>query len=262
MIPEWLSAPWVRFLGIGGLLLVADLALSDPEPRRIELAALGVPNADGEGVALPEERRAALLQARIEAEVLVREARRLGLDREDTIVRRRLVQKMRFLLDSRFAPSEPDVAALERWLAENTERYREPARRSLEHRFYSRDRRVDPQGDARAARELLESGGRATGDAFLHGRVLTSRSRDELARLFGATFADAAMTLPVGAWSGPIRSSYGEHLVLPTDHQAASLPAVRDIRGELRADLLADERERAQAAALAELVASYEITGE
>ena len=66
-----------------------------------------------------------LIEERIDEEVLAREAVRLGLDRDDVIVRRRLAQKMAFVSDDLAVVTEPAEAATTRTAAADAWRKRE-----------------------------------------------------------------------------------------------------------------------------------------
>ena len=62
-----------------------------------------------------------LIDNYVREEVLVREARAQGLDRDDSIVRRRLAQKMEFAVAE---PAAPADAELEKYLAQHPEPFR------------------------------------------------------------------------------------------------------------------------------------------
>lgn len=70
----------------------------------------------------------ALIGDHVREEVYYREALALGLDRDDTVIRRRLRQKMEFLGEGASAALEPDEAALRAHLAAYPERFAKPAR--------------------------------------------------------------------------------------------------------------------------------------
>jgi hypothetical protein len=111
--------------------------------------------------------------AHIREEVLYREALAMGLDRDDTIVRRRMAQKMEFLTDDVVGAAEPDDAALQRFFAENAARYAKPARVSFRHVYFSKEKR-GASVEASAC-EALGIGKGASDDTFgddvPHGRV-------------------------------------------------------------------------------------------
>jgi len=84
-----------------------------------------------------------LLFAHIEEQALMREAKRLGLDEDDTIIRRRLAQKMRFMIDDIGSPELPPREDLQIWFEANPERFIRPETRSFEHIFLSPKGRSD-----------------------------------------------------------------------------------------------------------------------
>ena len=73
-----------------------------------------------------------LVDGLIREEVLYREALALGLDRDDTVVRRRLVQKVEFLIADTVS-LEPANFELQAYFDANAETYRQPARVSMTH---------------------------------------------------------------------------------------------------------------------------------
>jgi parvulin-like peptidyl-prolyl isomerase len=177
--------------------------------------------------------------AHIREEVLCREALALGLDRDDTIVRRRLAQKMEFLTDDITGAAEPDDAALQKFFTENAARYAKPARVSFRHVYFSQEKRgAGADAAARESLAALEKGASddTMGDAFLHGFEFAERESEELATLFGPDFAARLAKLPPGAWQGPVASSYGLHLVR-VEARAEAKPVTLD---EVRATVVQD----------------------
>ena len=65
-----------------------------------------------------------LVENRVQEEVLYREALAMGLDKDDTIVKRRMAQKMQFLAEDVGAAREPDRAELEAWYDEEQQHVR------------------------------------------------------------------------------------------------------------------------------------------
>lgn len=151
----------------------------------------------------------------VREEVLYREALRLGLESDDTVIRRRLRLKMEFLARDLVDAVEPAPEALEQFFRDHAERYRKPARISFRQIYFSRDRREAPAQDARALLANLgsDADGEATGDPHLLPREFELASLDEVKKQLGAGFAEQLTHQPQGQWVGPIRSEYGEHLV-------------------------------------------------
>ena len=148
----WWRQPLVHFLALGAVLFAVDLVLNPPEPPvpgedRIVVSpeieeTLRRAWSEQNGRGLTEAERAAVMTTWLRNEALVREARRLGLEHGDTIIRRRLIQKMEFLLEGRVDVPDPDDATLEAWFTAHASDYTEPARATFVHRFFSRSRRM------------------------------------------------------------------------------------------------------------------------
>ena len=192
-----------------------------------------------------------LIAEEVDEDILYREALRLGLDVEDAIVRRRLAQKMTFVLENAGGPA-PAADEVERYYARHAERYRRPRRTTFDHVFLSADRRTDPAGDAAALlREVAAADGghfagrggwKGLGDPFMLAWSFAERTDNEIARLFGPGFEAEVSTLPVGGWHGPIESTYGMHLVRVRHRTASRTPRLGELRGRVVADLQDEQR--------------------
>ena len=205
-----------------------------------------------------------MIDAYVADEILVREALALGLDRGDVIVRRRLIQKMQLLTEDLEPAPEPSEADLEAWLAGHREAYAVPLRVSLEHVFVDRSQRDDPAGAAAALRTALAAGAdpAGLGDPFLLGRALSRRTERELAGAFGPRFAAQAVALTPGAWSEPLPSSYGMHLVRVTERLPARSPDLSEVRPAVRHDWIEAQRALGDRAAPDRLRATYVVRAE
>ena len=207
-----------------------------------------------------------LIDEAVREEILYREARQRGLDRGDAIIRRRLAQKMTFLLeDSAGAPptGAAEAGDIETYYADHAERYREPRRTTFRHVFLSRERRGDPAREAIALlRELGADGGEAwrqLGDPFPLLREYADRTDQEIAELFGGGFATALPSLAAGTWQGPVESAHGLHLVGVIGRAEPRLPVLDEVRERVAEDLLESRRRDRHEAALQTLRERYEI---
>ncbi len=209
-----------------------------------------------------DQELAGLVEEAVKEEILYREALRLGLDRDDTIVRRRRAPKMTFMLEDGAAVALPTEGELEAYHAAQGERYREPRRTTFVHVFLSDDRRADLAGDARALLDELANGAgdwRQLGDPFMLLREYADRTDQEIAELFGGRFAAALPDLARGGWHGPIRSAYGTHLVRVVARTEPRTPSFTELRDRVVEDLVAERRREQNEAALDELRARYEV---
>ena len=206
----------------------------------------------------------------VREEVLVREARSLGLDRDDELIRRRLVQQMEFLVEgageSALVVSDQEIDAAYRARAEEL---REPVMLRFAHVFVrtetGREEEANPKARALLSRLNRErvgfDGALALGDRFLYDRLYVDRTLDEVRSHFGDAMAETVVSIPVDTleWSGPYRSKHGLHLVLLTGRSESRLPAIGEVEGVLREDLLREEREMALERGVEEMVSRYRI---
>ena len=93
-------------------------------------------------------------------------------------------------------------------------------------------------------------------------RELADVSRDDIARDFGSAFADAVTGSPPGAWSGPVRSPFGVHLVKLESHTPRSTAQFEDVRDRVREAYLAQKQREANAALRTKLRQQYKIVVE
>ncbi len=206
----------------------------------------------------------------VREEALVREARSLGLDRDDELIRRRLVQQVEFLVEGAGAEeirvSEEELAAAYR---ERAEEFREPMTVRFAHVFVREEKGREAESDSRA-RVLRERLNRARvgfdqalaeGDRFLYDRIYVDRTLDEVRSHFGDAMAKIVSELPISAatWTGPHRSEHGLHLVLLTGRTVARLPARAEIADALREALLREKRDLALERGVKGIISRYRI---
>ena len=203
----------------------------------------------------------ALIDDHVREEILVREARRLRLDEDDVIVRRRLAQKLSFLTEDTATLTPPDDAALLAYFERNRSRYDTPAVVTFRHIYFSPDRREDAAADAsRQLATLDPEQWRTTGDPFMLGRAYTHASLARVGRDFGPGFAETVAGLPAdGVWRGPVASGYGVHLVRVDARTAAGGAVYQDVAARVAADLDAERREDANKAYFESLQAQYTV---
>jgi PPIC-type PPIASE domain len=181
-----------------------------------------------------------LIRDYVREEVLYLEALALGLDRDDTIIRRRLRQKMEFVSEDLAAQTEPSDDDLRAYLQAHPEAF------AIEPRFTFRQVYLDPlrrgahlAGDVdRLLAELRHPGNAADpaeiGDALLLAHRFERVAASEVRAIFGDTFAAGLSTLTPGQWQGPVASGYGVHLVYVGERMEGRIPELADVRQAVR----------------------------
>ncbi|CUK17285.1 hypothetical protein RUE5091_04096 [Ruegeria denitrificans] len=205
-----------------------------------------------------EDEKKALIDAMVREEILVREARKLGLDRGDQVVRARLAQKMDFLADAIAISVDPEDSVLEAYVAANPARFTIPPQLAFEQVFLGAQP-VSEQVDTALA--ALQSGAdwSEIGIQSLMPRSMPPSAPKVVDTTFGPGFSAALANLEAGIWTGPIPSGYGQHLVRITETYPESMPPLADIR---EAALVAWRRDMAKELAQAHyqsLAAQYRV---
>lgn len=196
-----------------------------------------------------------IIVAYVEEEVLARDAQALGLDEDDTVVRRRLAQKMRLLTDAGIIPP-PSDADLRDWFEARKADYVQPERRIIQHVFFSDDRRGDAKADAAAA-DL--SDWTRVGDPFIIARQLGPIGRIKVQQDYGGAFARAAFETVPNLWSDPVRSPFGIHRLRVTKVQPRIDPDFTAVRDQVLADWMDAARRARAVQSVRDRVAKYDV---
>lgn len=208
--------------------------------------------------------RAALVKRDLEEEMLFRQGLALGLDRNDELVRRRIVQKMQFLLDDVSPPAEPAEAQLRVFYSRHADRYLTPERATFSHLYFSAERgEAAARGRAVQALKALATGrahAEDFGDPFPDLSHFSAYDAKQVSRLFGPTqMAAAVFSAPIGRWAGPYESVYGWHLIHVDDRQGAARPPFPVVRDQVRTDYLLDAQESANRQAMSNLAREFTV---
>lgn len=187
---------------------------------------------------------------------LYRQARAIGFHRTDPVVRRYLIEQMRLL--ARAGNGRPDVfteAELASYVESHRERFMLPVFVRLTHVYLSADRRgktIERDAERLLARLSAEhvapAAGPALGDPFLLGHQTGFVASYDLEPIYGAELATEVMRLPVGVWTGPVRSVHGLHLVWIHEARERKLARLEDVRSQV-VQALAEQRQAVRLAA-------------
>jgi hypothetical protein len=192
-----------------------------------------------------------LVRDYIREEAAYREALNMGLDRDDTIVRRRLRQKLEFISDDLASHAEPSDADLDAFLKAHLGLFKaEPV-------FSFRQIYLNPQlhganlqrDEASILAELRSEGSGASlsslGDPFLLEQSFENVSLAEVKQNFGEQFASGLSVLSTGHWQGPVNSGYGAHLVFLSKRSEGRIPSLAEVRDQVRREWLNAKRTEA-----------------
>ncbi|MEM9634239.1 MAG: peptidylprolyl isomerase [Pseudomonadota bacterium] len=208
----------------------------------------------------PDEQQA-LVDNFIREEVLVREAMKLGLDQDDAVLRRRLVQKMEFLAASAARSRTPAEAELETFFLENQKKYVQPGRISFEQIYLGE---AADEAQVEEIQTALRDGAPAEdlGNRTLLPFSLGWSAPAKVDGLFGEGVFDSLIALEGKDWQGPLKSGYGYHLVRILDRQAPRHLTFDEARKFVSEDWSLQQYNQLKAQQLEELGSAYTIIRE
>ena len=261
-----LREPLVHFL-LAGMVVFALLSgrPADPGERRISVDEAVVGRLAERWVqtyrrAPSPEEIDGLIGDYVKGQVYYREALRLGLDRDDEVVMRRMRSKMIATSTSAAEAASPTDAQLQALLARDPARYTLDPHYTLAQIYLGTD-------DAAARAGATELLGRLRQGASPDGMGrpapvpprFSSAPASALASMFGDEFTAALRTAPTGSWTGPVGSGLGLHLVRIESRKVPSPPQLADVRQRLENDWRSAAIKRAEDETYRKLLEGYDV---
>jgi peptidyl-prolyl cis-trans isomerase C len=267
--------PLMHFMLLGAVLWIAYSTLNTPARlsritiTKAQSLQLAEHYRQQYGVAPSSRQLEALIDNAVTQEMSFREALRLGLDRDDEIVRRRLIQKFEFLQQDLSTPPQPTDSVLKAFYDRHPQLYLLPARQTFTHVYFSPDRRGD-LGARNAAAALSTALNRQginrapdRGDSYPGPSDFVSLTQEEIGRVFGREgLSQEIGALPLGQWSLPLRSGFGWHIVFLQGREPAHQAPFDEVRGRVESDFLEAERLKRNAESVNKMRGEFEITRE
>ena len=274
MFARIVKEPLLHFLLIGAGLFVAYSLFASPEEAPRELIVVDKATTESLEAAFAATWKrpptAAELQGLVDdhlaEEVLYREAQKLALDRDDVVIRRRLRQKMEFLLQDSLELAPPDEAELRAFFEADKARYSDPDRRSFRQIFLGNETSTARTREWEALAVRLNGSEPPAPDAFGVPSLLPGEmemaTASAIDRVFGRDFANKLAGLESGRWSGPLASTYGWHLVRLDSFQPGAAPSFEAARAQVLRDYAYQRQNDAKKALVERLKQNYDIVVE
>lgn len=266
MVRKLIREPLVHFLG-GALLIFAFFwatgSSRDPADYAISIDETDITRLRSDWVrnfrrAPTQQELDGLIDQEIAEEIYYREALRLGLDKNDPMIRRRLYTKMRFVDGQNADAVTPTDTMLQQWMDKNPGKYALSPLYDFEQIYLG-------QISAAEAGKRIDQLNAGTESAALAQSIslpetLKQASIDDIGRQFGDKFAGQLEGLETGVWSGPVTSGFGLHAVKITAKKPGKIPALDDVRQRVANEWHAARQAKQKEKALSRYRAQYEIT--
>jgi hypothetical protein len=256
LIRKFLREPLVHFLALGAVVfLLFHFTFNRDQPQdgkivvtpgKVEQLVTGFSRT---WYRPPTQRELdGLVEDYIREEVLYREALAMGLDKDDTIVRRRMRQKLEFLTEDTTAAASPTDQDLQSWLDKHPDKFRVEPKMAFSQVYFNASRGGE-NASAAASKVLaqINSAGKSVaavelGDTTMLPHELPLARVDEIASVFGDEFAQQIVQLETGRWAGPVQSGYGWHLVYVSERTEGTSRSLSEVREAVQREWLAARR--------------------
>ncbi len=202
--------------------------------------------------------------------IFFREALALDFEKDDVIVRRRLIEKFKFMLEGMANMSAPTETQLTDFYAQHAELFIQSQRYSFSHYYFSADERVNAQADAQASLQShlsshssaksAPSNNQKIGDPFMMRYHYSNLDKTQISNNFGKDFSKNLASQNTGSWIGPIESIYGWHLVKISNKRERYLPKFTDIKDKVAIEFQKSQRVTANKKMYDALLAKYEVS--
>ena len=206
-----------------------------------------------------------LLTNYLRDEVFYREAIALGLDKDDSLIRRRMRQKLEFIFEDVSALVDPTDEELTTYMQQHEDQFRLQPQISFRQIYLSPDKRQDIKAEAKRilvslnVGDISEQQSEQLGDQIMLDHEFKLSSQSDIERRFGQAFAMQLLALPPGVWSGPVISGFGGHLVLVSERVEGRMPALAEVREDVQRDWLLEQRKILKEETYQKLLQEYEI---
>ena len=269
---RWLKEPLLHFMLLGALIFIAYGQLSGDGAREGEIVvSRGQQDNLSHGFtrtwqrAPTAEEFKGLLDNYVREEIAYRAGVAAGMDRDDTVIRQRVQQKLELLAEDVATLAVPTDDQLQDFLATHPENFQVEPQLSLRHVYFSRDRRGDAVlADASALLQRIGSAGpegqfEQFGDPLPLPFHFVNMRTGELAQLFGTVFTEGLAGLETGRWAGPVESGFGLHLVYIEQRTEGRVAALDEVREAVQREWFGQRRREALDGLYERLAQDYTI---
>jgi parvulin-like peptidyl-prolyl isomerase len=196
---------------------------------------------------MPETELKNMINDYIKEEVLYREAKAMGMDRNDYIIKKRMIQKVEFIAQGvSEATTELTDEDIQQYFEDNKSDYYIQPYASFAHIYYDLEKRGKEEALAAAQKELNHINtsklpfhkASSRGDRFLYHTNYVEREPDYVASHFGKSMAKQIFEAVPSKekWIGPFESPYGYHLVMLIQKEESRTPQLAEIKDRVTED--------------------------
>lgn len=209
---------------------------------------------------LGKSEKQALIDEFVEEEVLYREAKQLGLDQNDYVIKRRMMQKMDFLYAEEQTTLQIPEDSLKAFYQNNPNKYLQASNYTFTHIFQSNKSTNTNLEQLKGQNISFENAGKH-GERFLYQRNYVARDFDFIEQHFGLAFAEKVKELKpdISVWQGPFESLHGQHLILLTAIKKEQIAPFESVKEAVRSDCEQQWKSAQRKQKLQSVIDKYEV---
>ncbi|MDF1877484.1 peptidyl-prolyl cis-trans isomerase [Sulfurimonas sp. SAG-AH-194-L11] len=208
---------------------------------------------------ISEEELTLYIQDLYRQKVLLEESIRLNLHKSDTLIVKRLVEKMEFILLGSVEYTEPSETQLYEYYMKNIEDYSELKRVSFVHIYFSDVAKMNVLYNLARFGSLSPSGVKNFGEPFQGSLSYRNISYQQVQKKFGKYFASKLFKLKKGVWHKGLHSKYGVHLVYITDKISTHPYKFDEVEARVYDDYLAQRTDKIIKKAYKDILQNYNL---
>jgi len=202
----------------------------------------------------------ALIENQIREDLAFEHGVQMGLIENDSIIKRRVQQKIEFMLNDSIASIEPSRNDLQVYMDKHSKEYTIAPVYTFKHIYINPEKHesLDIFITELQSKDLNKDY-KNVGDNMMIESSFTQISTSQIARIFGRKFAKSLDAIPLHVWQGPIKSGYGLHLVMIENKIPKHFAKLEEVEVALRRNFRADAQKKAINTFYDELKEQYDI---
>ena len=203
----------------------------------------------------------ALIDNQIREDLAFQHGAQMGLVENDSIIKRRVQQKLEFMLNDSVASIEPGREELQEYLDTHNEKFTVAPVYSFKHIYINPEKHENIKAFiAELQAQDLDEVYRDRGDTIMLESEYTDMDSSQIARLFGLKFTKNLDGITLNKWHGPVKSGYGLHLVIIDKKVPEHAATLDEMEHEIKRDFRVDAQKKARETFYTELQKEYRVT--
>ena len=207
-----------------------------------------------------EEELKVLIDDYVLTEIYYLEGVKLGFDKNDVEIKRRVRQKIEMISSEILSALDVKDEELQGYLNNHSEKYTKDAIYSIKQVYINANKHSDLDEYLLSVKEELSSTDTATSDSTMMQDRYENVSSYSIDREFGRDFSKKLDTLTVGHWSDILSSGLGLHFVKLEAYKPSKLETLEDVRDIVLRDYLYEKRKEMMENQRQQMLKKYEVT--